>query len=204
MAVKIPPCACGMASTSWGFSMGAVVKDVIIFALDDRSVQAFTSKVGLKLGLLVAVMAAPQLTFANNGLEALGNAYMSMLVISTVLPLVISSIVAFCSKKGRRGQNFFGSLLGGSIIIGGAMQEKFLVLFIKQDDAAAFGDHQLITLFGQMLVLPCAALSLAPFEKDFAAVNFQGFSLALCHHPCCTKSRFQAPVVKHVPTPFIV
>ena len=51
-----PPCACGMASTSWGFSMGAVIKDVIIFALDDKSVQAFTSKVGLKLGVGTSVI----------------------------------------------------------------------------------------------------------------------------------------------------
>ncbi|CAB9511146.1 SH3 domain containing, Ysc84-like 1 (Saccharomyces cerevisiae) [Seminavis robusta] len=50
-----PPCACGMASTSWGFSLGAVIKDVVIFALDERSVQAFTSKVGLKLGVGTSV-----------------------------------------------------------------------------------------------------------------------------------------------------
>lgn len=50
-----PPCACGMASTGWGFAMGAAIKDVIIFALDDTSVQAFTGKVGLKLGFGTSV-----------------------------------------------------------------------------------------------------------------------------------------------------
>jgi len=50
-----PPCACGMASTSWGISFGADMKDVIIFAMDDKSVRQFTSKVGLKLGLGTSV-----------------------------------------------------------------------------------------------------------------------------------------------------
>lgn len=50
-----PPCACGMVSTSMGFAVGAVIKDVIIFALDEKSVRDFTTKVGLKLGVGTSV-----------------------------------------------------------------------------------------------------------------------------------------------------
>ena len=66
-----PPCACGMASTSWGFSLGAVKKDVIIFALDDKSVQAFTSQLGLKLGV------AGSVTLGTMGLNAGANVNVS-------------------------------------------------------------------------------------------------------------------------------
>ena len=45
------PCACGLTSTGWGFAMGAVVRDIIVFAFDDKSVQAMANKVGLKMNV---------------------------------------------------------------------------------------------------------------------------------------------------------
>lgn len=66
-----PPCACGMASASWGFSLGAVMKDVIIFALDDKSVQAFTSQLGFNLGVATSV------TLGKIGLNAGANVNLS-------------------------------------------------------------------------------------------------------------------------------
>jgi len=40
--------------------------------------------------------------------------------------------------------NFLHSLLGGGIVIGRAPQKKFLPLFIKQDNHAAFSAHQIL------------------------------------------------------------
>ena len=45
------PCACGLTGTGYGFAMGAVKKDIIIFAFDDKSVSSFASKLGVKMNV---------------------------------------------------------------------------------------------------------------------------------------------------------
>lgn len=50
-----PPCACGMATQGYGIAVGAMVKDIIIFAFDDKSVQNFASKMGLKMNVGTSV-----------------------------------------------------------------------------------------------------------------------------------------------------
>jgi len=75
-----PPCACGMTATGWGFAVGAAVKDTIIFAFDDKSVQAFTSKVGLKMNVgtsitvgTYGVNAGANLSVSKTGAEGAAN-----------------------------------------------------------------------------------------------------------------------------------
>ncbi|CAJ1945478.1 unnamed protein product [Cylindrotheca closterium] len=43
------PCSCGLAATGYGIGFGAQVKNMIIFAFDEKSVHSFTSKTGLKV-----------------------------------------------------------------------------------------------------------------------------------------------------------
>lgn len=75
-----PPCACGMAAQGYGFALGAVVKDIIIFAFDDKSVSSFASKVGLKMtaGTSVAlgtygISAGANLSMSRSGAEGSAN-----------------------------------------------------------------------------------------------------------------------------------
>jgi len=47
---QAPPCAVGLTGMGFGLLAGASVKDVVMFLMDDQTVNSFTSENGLKIG----------------------------------------------------------------------------------------------------------------------------------------------------------
>lgn len=45
-----PPSACGMTGLGWGFLVGASMKELMIFIMDDETMDAIVKETGLKLG----------------------------------------------------------------------------------------------------------------------------------------------------------
>lgn len=135
-----PPCACGMASTGWGFSMGAVIKDVIIFALDDSSVQDFTSKVGLKLGVGTSVILGTMGTTAGANVNLSTNGSTSGTINVHNLGVGGTVSIAFC-----QGAYVSASISGAVVGPRDAVNRAFY-----EEDSVSARD----ILFGDVEILP--------------------------------------------------
>ena len=114
-----PPCACGMASASWGFSLGAVIKDVIIFAMDEKSVQSFTSQLGLKLGV------ATSITLGTLDLNVGANVKLSETGASGTLNAQSVSLGGTVSVAFCQGAYLSASLSGGVVAPNVIVNRKF-------------------------------------------------------------------------------
>lgn len=75
-----PPCCCGLTQTGWGVGFGAQLKDIIVFAFDDKSVHSFTGKAGLKVNAgtsatlgTYSMDAGTNLSVSSSGVGAGGN-----------------------------------------------------------------------------------------------------------------------------------
>ncbi|KAL7579693.1 hypothetical protein ACA910_021839 [Epithemia clementina (nom. ined.)] len=53
------PCACGLTGVGWGFLVGASMKDIFIFLMNEESLESVLAETGLKLGAQAEVTLGP-------------------------------------------------------------------------------------------------------------------------------------------------
>lgn len=152
------PCACGLAAYTYGLSFGAMLKDVIIFAMDDHSVDSFTSKVGLKLSMEGSI------TLGSLGYHA--------------------SALFNISERGTRGEmNVHTLKVGGTVTItfcqGAYLQAGFGGAVVGSRDLinkGFYGDDNITSrdiLFGQVAM---------PFHRMTDIEDVYKKLDELCHH----------------------
>ena len=91
------PCACGLTGTGYGFAIGAVVKDIVMFAFDDKSVISFASKLGVKMNVGTSV------TIGTYGVDAGANLSLSKSGTSGTANVAnhgLGGTVSICFSKG--------------------------------------------------------------------------------------------------------
>ena len=54
-----PPSACGLTGLGWGFLIGASLKDLIVFVMDEGTLESMTANKGIKLGTQSEVTIGP-------------------------------------------------------------------------------------------------------------------------------------------------
>jgi hypothetical protein len=71
----------------------------------------------LKYGLGAALLTVPHLALANNGLEALGDAFVFMAKLAVGIPVGLAIILTLIAKKEKKTRTFFVTLLSSFAVL---------------------------------------------------------------------------------------